>query len=205
MFPGKSECPPQQFRSFTPSSQHLPDHCLPSISLLTPWAAKLLYAWHLHLHHRRNQLEADLAWFTKQGTALKSGLAPPLIICGFQIVCTLCLSMQIEKCTCHMLRTQCNASLRLVELNILVKATVTIPVPRPKSGLGAPSERPAYGYNAKNAYRRQKLEVKVDELVKISPFQLAIKVAVPFLLLFKGDFVYHRQFHETHPSPHLCW
>jgi len=87
-----------------------------------------------------------------------------------------------------MLRTRRTAPLSLVivatagELKILVKATVTIPVsranrPRVLSELVAMvaiQQTP----NAHAADRKP--EVKVDELVKIPPFQLAIRVAVPF-------------------------
>ncbi len=208
-FPESASFPPR-IRPFTPILPAcLSDHCLLSISLLTPWGANLPCAWHPHLHRRQNQLESRSGLVYKTGKALESGSGPPYY-CGFQI-CVL-MPMQSETCTCHMLRTQRTAPMSLVivaiagELNILVKATVTTPVPRAERPRAPPIRPASYGCSTTNAQctrRRQKPEVKVDELVKIPPFQLAIRVAVLFFCLFKGDLVYPRQFHETYPPPSL--
>src|SRR5277367_6023327 len=104
------------------------------------------------------------------------------------------MSMQIEKCTCHMLRTRRTTPLSLVivaiagELNILVKATVTTPVPRP-SDLPA---MVAVQQTPQRTRRRQKPDVKVDELVKIPPLQLAIRVSRPFFACSRVHLVYPR-------------
>ena len=68
--PGKRELP-LRFTPFTPILLAcVSDHCLLSISLLTPWGAKLPYAWHPHLHRRQNQLEARSGLVYKTGKVL---------------------------------------------------------------------------------------------------------------------------------------
>jgi hypothetical protein len=151
---------------------------------------KLPYAWYPHLHQRQNQWEADLVWFTKRGKRLSRGLDPLLLWVSNRVYLCVCKSKSAPVVCCvpsvllpyamsmyHSLRGE-----HTCEKPLLPSLSHVLAAERP----WRPIRAATYGYSTKNAQCtrcRQKLEVKVEELGKIPPFQLAIKVAVLFFFL----------------------
>jgi hypothetical protein len=127
----------------------------------------------------------------QNGESAKVGSGTPPYYLWVSNMCTLCLcNSKSAPVICCVPSVLLPSSLVIVaiagELNILVKSHCYHPCPNEQSGLAPPSEPASYGCSTTNAQctrRRQKPEVKVDKLVKIPPFQLAIRVAVPLFFL----------------------